>query len=135
MKKIAFGQVPKDISGTYIKNGPNTKFENPGAHWFDGAGMVHAFNFKDGELLYSNKWIETEIFKNDLKAGKATNLPLGKFSGWSVLLVPLTMVMIDTGFRKGPHRYKGNTANTAIISHAKHTHACLEADYPFDLKL
>jgi len=45
------------------------------------------------------------------------------------------MVMIDTGFRKGPHRYKGNTANTAIISHAKHTYGCLEADYPFGLKL
>lgn len=70
VEKFSFGAVPKDISGTYLKNGPNSIIDDVKAHWFDGDGMIHAFNFKDGELLYCNRWTQTEKCKNDQKTGK-----------------------------------------------------------------
>ena len=56
---IVEGHVPKDISGVYLKNGPNTtKFLESGAHhWFDGDGMIHAFKIKDGKIFYCNRWV------------------------------------------------------------------------------
>lgn len=57
---IVFGSVPTDITGTYLKNGPNPMYEDKAAHWFDGDGMIHAFNFKNGRILYRNKQTETE---------------------------------------------------------------------------
>ena len=55
ISKISEGSVPKDINGTFLKNGPNPILEDNG-HWFDGDGMVHAFNFKNGALFYCNRW-------------------------------------------------------------------------------
>jgi hypothetical protein len=40
------GEVPKDLTGMYVRNGPNRRFEAPGRyHWFDGDGMLHAVRF------------------------------------------------------------------------------------------
>ena len=43
------GQIPKDLLGTYFRNGPNPihKPENR-YHPFDGDGMVHAVSFCEG---------------------------------------------------------------------------------------
>lgn len=54
--KISYGSVPTDVSGSYVKNGPNPVWDNPDNHWFDGDGMIHAFSFKDGKLMYCNRW-------------------------------------------------------------------------------
>mgnify|MGYP003331083535 CR=1 FL=1 len=35
------GEIPKDLTGIHVRNGPNRRFEAPGRyHWFDGDGMV-----------------------------------------------------------------------------------------------
>ena len=37
------GEIPKDLTGMHVRNGPNRRFEAPGRyHWFDGDGMLHA---------------------------------------------------------------------------------------------
>jgi hypothetical protein len=43
--KIVEGSVPKDLEGTYLRNGPNDQFEAnvKRHHWFSGDGMIHAF--------------------------------------------------------------------------------------------
>jgi carotenoid cleavage dioxygenase-like enzyme len=48
--QIISGQVPKDINGVYIRNGPNPKLmpENKCHHWFDGDAMLHVMRLKDG---------------------------------------------------------------------------------------
>ena len=36
------GEIPKDLTGMYVRNGPHRRFEAPGRyHWFDGDGMLH----------------------------------------------------------------------------------------------
>ena len=37
------GELPRELNGTLYRNGPNPQFEAPGAHWFVGDGMLHAF--------------------------------------------------------------------------------------------
>ena len=46
------GKVPRDISGVYLRNGPNPKFipSNGRQHWFDGDSMIHAIRIKNGKL-------------------------------------------------------------------------------------
>ncbi|MEL6867953.1 MAG: carotenoid oxygenase family protein, partial [Bacteroidota bacterium] len=41
------GEIPKDIHGSYVRNGPNPRFEPKGHyHWFDGDGMLHAIQLE-----------------------------------------------------------------------------------------
>ncbi|MDJ0835690.1 MAG: carotenoid oxygenase family protein [Acidobacteriota bacterium] len=55
------GEIPRDLHGTYYRNGPNPKYVPKGRyHWFDGDGMLHALSFEDGKAVYRNRWIETE---------------------------------------------------------------------------
>lgn len=55
-------EAPKDITGFYLRNGPNTKVmtKSNRVHLFDGDGMVHAVKMKDGKLFYSNRFSQTE---------------------------------------------------------------------------
>jgi carotenoid cleavage dioxygenase-like enzyme len=57
------GEIPRDLDGAYLRNGPNPIFQPRGRyHWFDGDGMVHAIEFHDGKATYRNRWIRTEGF-------------------------------------------------------------------------
>jgi hypothetical protein len=57
--KITSGKIPTDISGIYLRNGPDAKYlpENKSHHWFDGDAMIHAMRIKNGELYYCNRWL------------------------------------------------------------------------------
>src|SRR5262245_50587795 len=42
------GELPRELNGTLYRNGPNPQFDVPGAHWFVGDGMLHAFHLENG---------------------------------------------------------------------------------------
>ncbi len=66
------GEIPKDFSGIYLRNGPNQRFAPYGLHhWFDGDGMIHSAQFKDGEVNYRNKWIKTKALEIELHEGRS----------------------------------------------------------------
>ena len=66
------GEIPKDFSGIYLRNGPNQRFAPFGLHhWFDGDGMIHSAQFKEGEVSYRNKWIKTKGLEKEFDAGKS----------------------------------------------------------------
>ena len=66
------GEIPKDLNGLHVRNGPNRRFEAPGRyHWFDGDGMLHAVHFEGGRALYRNRWIMTDGLREELAAGRA----------------------------------------------------------------
>ncbi|MEQ0564310.1 carotenoid oxygenase family protein [Amycolatopsis sp. NEAU-NG30] len=66
------GEIPKDLNGVYLRNGPNPRFAPQGRyHWFDGDGMIHAVHLENGRARYRNRWIRTRAFEAESAAGKA----------------------------------------------------------------
>lgn len=66
------GEIPADLNGVYLRNGPNPRFEVGGRyHWFDGDGMVHAMSFEDGRARYRNRYVRTRAFACEDEAGHA----------------------------------------------------------------
>jgi len=66
------GNVPEWLSGTLIRNGA-AKFEvgkENYNHWFDGLAMLHKFSFRNGQILYTNKFLKGHTFKNTIKKGR-----------------------------------------------------------------
>ncbi len=66
------GEIPRDLNGVYLRNGPNRQFPADGRyHWFDGDGMVHAMHFENGKARYRNRFVRTKAFKAESAAGRA----------------------------------------------------------------
>lgn len=54
------GQIPKDLSGLFIRNGPNpmSSVNEKKHHWFLGEGMLHGIRLDSGNALwYKNKLV------------------------------------------------------------------------------
>lgn len=89
------GEVPAWLSGTLLRNGPG-KFEGDGTrlrHWFDGLAMLRKYEFDDGAVTYSNRFLRTGAYE-DATAGRPTGQfatgksGLGKLLGWLKRLGP-----------------------------------------------
>jgi carotenoid cleavage dioxygenase-like enzyme len=66
------GEIPADLNGVYLRNGPNRRFDTGGRyHMFDGDGMIHAMHFENGSARYRNRYIRTAAFHEESAAGKA----------------------------------------------------------------
>lgn len=66
------GQIPRDLDGTYIRNGHNPIVRPASGryHWFDGDAMVHATTFEDGQVSYRNRMVRTAGLLRELEAGR-----------------------------------------------------------------
>jgi carotenoid cleavage dioxygenase-like enzyme len=95
------GEIPDDLNGVYVRNGPNPQFDPVGRyHWFDGDGMVHALHIADGKAAYRNRWIRTPGFERE----RAAAGPL-----WSGIIEPF-----DGNPSDAPEK---DTANTDLVYH------------------
>jgi len=65
------GELPRELNGTLYRNGPNPQFEAPGAHWFVGDGMLHAFHLEEGRASYRNRWVRNPKWLAEHDAGRA----------------------------------------------------------------
>jgi len=66
------GDVPADLTGIYLRNGPNQRHTPLGVHhWFDGDGMLHGVEIRDGKISYRNRWIRTRGLEVESRTGKA----------------------------------------------------------------
>jgi len=64
------GEIPTDIAGAYVRNGPNPRYQPRGRyHIFDGDGMVHSALFENGKVTYRNRWIRTRGYEMESEAG------------------------------------------------------------------
>ena len=66
------GKIPEWLQGTFIRNGPGT-FEvgqERYRHWFDGLAMLHKFSFKNGNISYQNKFLETKAYTEAKETGR-----------------------------------------------------------------
>ena len=54
------GELPNDLNGRYLRNGPNplTEVDPATHHWFIGDGMVHGIRIRDGRAeWYRNRYV------------------------------------------------------------------------------
>lgn len=66
------GDWPTGLNGTLYRIGPNPQFEPiPPYNPLLGDGMVHAFHVRRGHVAYLNRWVRTEQWKLERKAGRA----------------------------------------------------------------
>ena len=106
------GEIPRDLNGTFYRNGPNPAYEPPGRyHWFDGDGMIHAIALRDGHASYRNRYVQSDGLRDEQRAGTA-----------------LYRGLLDMSATEAP-AFK-NTANTNIVFHAGKLLALMEACVP-----
>jgi len=106
------GAIPRELNGTYYRNGPNPAFEPPGRyHWFDGDGMIHAITLGDGRASYRNRYVSSKGLQDERAAGRGIHTGL-----------------LDLNPSEAPS-FK-NTGNTNIVWHAGRLLALMEAAFP-----
>lgn len=66
------GEIPPDLHGTFFRNGPGLLELNGQKihHPFDGDGMICAISFSNGRAHFCNKFVRTEGYLTEQKAGK-----------------------------------------------------------------
>jgi hypothetical protein len=68
------GQLPADLEGAYFRNGPNPLFEPKNRyHPFDGDGMVHGVYFRDGQVAYRNRYVNTIALQGEEATGRSVS--------------------------------------------------------------
>jgi carotenoid cleavage dioxygenase len=98
------GAIPREITGWYLRNGPNPRQAT--GHWFTGDGMIHGVHLEEGRAKwYRNRWVRTESFDNDLPVYNAD----------------------------GTRNLRSSVANTHIVNHAGKTLALVESSLPYEI--
>jgi carotenoid cleavage dioxygenase len=111
------GALPRGLNGVLYRNGPNPQFDSPGAHWFVGDGMLHAFTLENGKASYRNRWVRTPKWLAEHDAGRAL------FNGWG---------MLKPDAPPATQRDAG-AANTNIVWHGGRLLALEEAHPPTEI--
>ncbi|MGD9530872.1 carotenoid oxygenase family protein [Pseudonocardia sp.] len=67
------GELPSEMDGLYLRNGPNPRFTPLGSYLYpiEGDGMVHGLWVSDGRARYANRFVRTPALMAEEKAGKA----------------------------------------------------------------
>jgi carotenoid cleavage dioxygenase-like enzyme len=112
------GELPRELNGTLYRNGPNPQFDAPGAHWFVGDGMLHAFHLENGRASYRNRWVRTPKWQAEHDAGRAL------FGGFGQKLPNAPASTIQDG----------GVANTNIIFHGGRLLALEEGHLPTEIE-
>jgi carotenoid cleavage dioxygenase len=98
------GSIPAELSGWYLRNGPNPR--EAGGHWCVGDGMIHGVRLEDGRAAwYRNRWVRTESFDHPFP------------------------VYNDDGTRN----LHSSIANTHVVRHAGKTLALMEFSLPYEI--
>mgnify|MGYP001092091807 CR=1 FL=1 len=95
------GELPRELRGMYVQNSPNPRYEPLGFyHWFDGDGMVHGVELRDGKATYRNRYVRTRAFDKESGEGRALSTGI--------------MMPFDP---KRPGEADKDTANTDLVWH------------------
>lgn len=95
--------------------------------------MIHSVRVKDGEVRYSNQWINTPKFEIEKKFDRNVFLQLGEFFGFVGLLKILFLgPMLLSVFKLKP--VEVGAANTAMLLYNNRLYACYESSLLFEIK-
>jgi carotenoid cleavage dioxygenase len=118
------GELPADVHGSYLRNGPNPRFDPIGSFVYplDGDGMVHRLTIEAGRATYSNRFVRTPMVRAEEEAGTAI------WSGLTDGYTPPATVVGDE--LAGTVR---QLPDINIVEHAGRLMAMAEADKPYRL--
>lgn len=95
------GELPKDMSGAYYRNGPNPQFKPSNRyHPFDGDGMLHGVFIKDGKASYKSNMVRTKCLTAEQQE---------QHSIWPGVMGPFDFSLPDFPIK--------DTANTDVVFH------------------
>lgn len=115
------GEVPRDLNGSFYRNGPNVQFAPRGDyHLFAGDGMTHAFHIEDGKVGYRNRWIKTAKFNLEQELGRCVINPMNPFD-------------CEEGYIDFVLSDKDGLANTACVWHGGKMLILEEGHGPFEV--
>lgn len=117
----AEGELPANLRGTFIRNGPGRQRigDTPYGHWFDGCGMLSVFSIADGKAHFTNRYVRTPKYL------KETATQQIQYRGFGT--------QIPGGLRKNIGRMPGNPANTNSVYHGGKLLALYEGGRPFEV--
>jgi Lignostilbene-alpha,beta-dioxygenase and related enzymes len=123
--QVIQGAIPDDLSGTYLRNGPNPRFPPIGSYTYplDGDGMVHAVRFKGGRAHYRNRFVRTPSLAAEERAGRAL---------WGGVLTPIPPPadLVGPELAQKPFR---DMPDINVVRHGGQLLALSEGDPPFTL--
>jgi carotenoid cleavage dioxygenase len=67
------GELPAELDGVYLRNGPNPRFTPVGSYLYPlhGDGMIHGVWLSRGRARYRNRFVRTPAMIAEEKAGRA----------------------------------------------------------------
>ena len=145
-KEISHGEVriegtlPADFNGVYLRNGTNTQFSElkSRVHMFNGAGMLHQVQVKDGVASYSNSYVRTPRFEIEKSAGHEVYPEFGDLAGAGKPgLFKIILDLLKKRFKVIPKlaMLENASATTAIQYHHGKLYCLQETSYPFALQV
>jgi carotenoid cleavage dioxygenase-like enzyme len=100
------GELPVELCGDYIRNGPNPQPGAKKSHLFIGDGMLHGIRLENGRArAYRNRWVRTRQFVD--------HAPYVRMNGTLDLTV--------------------GVANTNIVAHGNRLLALVESSFPTEV--
>ncbi|MFK8050885.1 MAG: carotenoid oxygenase family protein [Halioglobus sp.] len=134
------GVIPAHFSGVYIRNGTNTQFEelNSRMHMFNGAGMLHQIQVKEGVATYSNTYVKTPRFHIEKERGREVYPEFGDLAGGgkpALFKIILDLLKKRFGVIPKLETLENSSATTAIQYHSGKLYCLQETGYPFSLAI
>ena len=125
------GEIPAELDGRYIRNGPNpiTPPKPAAHHWFLGDAMLHGVRLKNGQAeWYRNRWIRGREVSNALGERHApghrrafdvvnTNIVPHAGGAWAVVEAGGTPVRIGPQLETIAHDGFGSTLRRGFSAH------------------
>ncbi|MGW3340819.1 carotenoid oxygenase family protein [Streptomyces sp. NPDC001009] len=70
---VVEGELPEELDGVYLRNGPNPRFTPIGSFLYpiDGDGMLHGVWIEGGRARYRNRFVRTPAVLAEERAGRA----------------------------------------------------------------